>query len=88
LSSIAIAEESRSKSQRLLGSLTSRELEVMMVLMNGISNKVAAYNLSLSVRTIEMHRANALAKLDCRSIAEVIGIAGNAGVTLDARTTR
>jgi len=61
-------------------------LEVKMVLMNGISNKVAAYNLSLSVRTIEMHRANALAKLGSRSIAEAIHIANDAGVALVARS--
>lgn len=79
-SSIAIAEESRSKSKRLFAALTSRELEVMKELMNGASNKMVAYNLSLSVRTIEMHRANALAKLECKSVAEVIPIANDAGI--------
>lgn len=82
LSNIAMAEESRSKSKRLFGALTSRELEVMQELMKGTPNKMAAYNLSLSVRTIEMHRANALAKLECRSIAEVIRIARDAGIVV------
>lgn len=80
LASIATAGESRSKSQILFGSLTSRELEVMMILMNGKSNKMAAYDLSLSVRTIEMHRANALAKLESRSIAKAVLIARDAGI--------
>lgn len=84
LPTIAIAEQKRSKSQRLFGSLSPRELEVMMVLMNGMSNKMVAYNLSLSVRTIEMHRANALAKLESRSIAEAIHVAKEAGITLGA----
>lgn len=85
LASIAITEQRRSKSQRLFGSLSPRELEVMMVLMNGMSNKIAAHKLSLSVRTIEMHRANALAKLESRSIAEAIHVANDAGIGLNAR---
>lgn len=80
LASIATAEEGRSKSQILFGSLTSRELEVMMILMNGKSNKMAACNLSLSVRTIEVHRANALEKLESRSIAKAVLIARDAGL--------
>ena len=84
LSSIETAEESRSKSRRLFGSLSPRELEVMRALMSGMSNKIAAYSYSLSVRTIEMHRANALAKLECKSIAEAIHIANDAGVALGA----
>ena len=58
----------------------------MSALMNGMSNKIAAHSFSLSVRTIEMHRANALAKLECKSIAEAIHIANDAGVALAART--
>lgn len=85
LFSIEIAEQSRSKSQRLFGSLSHRELNVIMLLMKGISNKMVAHNLSLSVRTIEMHRANALAKLESRSIAEAIRIAYDAGITLGGR---
>lgn len=80
LSSIANAEQSRSKSQRLLGQLSPRELEVIMLLMKGMPNKMAAHNLSLSARTIEMHRANALTKLECRNIAEVIRIVSDAGI--------
>lgn len=85
LSSVAIAEQSRLKSQQLFGSLSPRELEVVMLLINGMPNKMAAHNLSLSVRTIEMHRANALTKLKSRSIAEAIRIANDAGITADAR---
>lgn len=80
ISSIAIAEERKSKSKHLFAALTSRELEVMKELISGASNKVVAYNMSLSVRTIEMHRANALAKLECKNVAEVIRIANDAGI--------
>ena len=81
LSSIAIVEQSKTESRRLFSALSPRELEVMTALMNGMSNKIAAYNLSLSVRTIEMRRANGLAKLGVKSIAEAIHIANVAGLT-------
>lgn len=55
--------------------LSPRETEVINVLMRGIPNKTAAHILDLSVRTVEMHRANALAKLQVKSIAEVIRLA-------------
>lgn len=55
--------------------LSPRENEVINVLMRGIPNKTAAHMLDLSVRTVEMHRANALAKLQIKSIAEVIKLA-------------
>lgn len=58
--------------------LSPREHEVINVLMRGIPNKAAAHLLELSVRTVEMHRANALAKLQVKSIAEVIRLASAA----------
>ena len=60
--------------------LSTREFEVTRLLMRGVPNKSAAHELSLSVRTVEMHRANALAKLQVKSIAEVIRLANDAGI--------
>ena len=54
--------------------LSPRERAVLTILMEGLPNKVAAHRLSLSVRTVEMHRANALQKLQVRSLAEAIQI--------------
>ena len=39
-------------------------------LIKGAPNKVAAHRFGLSTRTIEMHRARAMAKLGLRSLAE------------------
>ena len=86
LSNLKLAEATRSSSLCLFQSLSPREHEVMMLLMDGLSNKIAAHRLSLSVRTIEMHRANALTKLKTRSIAEVVRLARDAGVALTANT--
>lgn len=74
--------EVQSSSHNLFDLLSPREIEVLMVLMDGLPNKAAAHRLSLSVRTIEMHRAHALQKLRMRSIAEVIRLVSVAGITL------
>lgn len=68
----------RNTARSLFDLLSPREIEVVSVLMQGIPNKSAAHLLSLSVRTIEMHRANALAKLEVKSIAEVVRLANDA----------
>lgn len=79
------AAEIRDRTRRLFDSLSPREVEVMMACMEGLSNKLAAHRLSLSVRTIEMHRANALLKLKVKSMAEVVLLARNAGIALTKR---
>lgn len=81
---LAAAQEAvaiRNTARSLFELLSPRESEVVNVLIQGISNKTAAHHLSLSVRTIEMHRANALAKLEVKSIAEVVRLANDAELT-------
>ena len=72
LSTITEAATVQNAACSRLESLSLREAEVLKVLVKGVSNKVAAHVLSLSVRTVEMHRANALKKLQVKSLAEVI----------------
>lgn len=76
------ASKIQSDSRSLFSLLSARELQVIKFLMDGLPNKIAAHRLSLSVRTVEMHRANALQKLKVRSIAEVAHLARAAGVTM------
>ena len=78
LSSISGANSIRSNARRRFALLTPRETDVVKILMQGAPNKVAAHQLSLSVRTIEMHRGNALAKLNVKSLAEVVRLASEA----------
>lgn len=54
--------------------LTPREREVLDQLCTGRSNKQAAYILSLSPRTVEMHRANALRRLKVRTLVEAAAL--------------
>ena len=78
LSTITEAATVQSAACRRLESLSLREAEVLKVLIKGVPNKVAAHVLSLSVRTVEMHRANALLKLQVKSLAEVIHLVNHA----------
>lgn len=64
----------------LIGSLTPREREVLAKLSSGYPNKLIAYELNLSVRTVEMHRANIMKKLGVRSQAQLVKLALEAGV--------
>ena len=52
--------------------LSEREREVLAHIVRGLSNKEIARVLSLSPRTVESHRANIFAKLECASLAQLI----------------
>ncbi|GGB65686.1 response regulator transcription factor [Blastomonas aquatica] len=62
----------RDEARRLIEHLSKREREIIAILMEGVLNKEVAHRLGLSIRTVEMHRGNALAKLGLRSVAEVV----------------
>lgn len=64
----------------LVESLTSRERQVLEHLVAGHPNKVIAYELDISPRTVEVHRAHLMEKLKVRSLPEVVRIALAAGV--------
>ena len=53
-------------------SLTPRELEVLDQLVLGKPNKVIAYDLGASPRTIEVHRARVMEKMGARSLPELV----------------
>jgi two-component system response regulator FixJ len=67
--------------------LTRREREVLGGLAAGLPNKTIAYNLSISPRTVEIHRANVMNKLDVRSFSEALRLAFAADEDEAARTT-
>lgn len=74
------AERNIMDARNRLMRLTPREFEVLDALCSGQANKQIAYALSISPRTIEMHRSNALKKLEIKSIADLIAIKNAAGV--------
>jgi len=59
--------------------LTPRERDVLDGLVEGLPNKTIAYDLGISPRTVEIHRANVMAKLEVKSLSEALRIAFAAG---------
>lgn len=55
-----------------LASLTPREQEVLDLLTSGNPNKAMAQNLGLSQRTVEIHRAHVMEKMDAKSVAQLV----------------
>ena len=53
-------------------SLTPRESEVMECVVKGQANKVIAMDLEVSQRTVEIHRARVMEKMQARSLAELV----------------
>lgn len=72
--SLTQAAESR------LAMLTGRERQVLEHLVAGRSNKVIAYELDISPRTVEIHRAHLMEKMQAKSLSELVRIALTGGV--------
>ena len=68
------AERARDADVRLQA-LSPREREVLDGLAQGLPNKTIAYDLGISPRTVEIHRANLMTKLEVKSLSEALRIA-------------
>ena len=55
--------------------LTSREREVLLLIAQGNTNHAVAKSLSISVKTVEKHRASLIAKLNVSAVAELTQLA-------------
>lgn len=71
-----------SEAKVLVAVLTPREKEVLDGLAQGLPNKTIAFDLGISPRTVEVHRANLMSKLDVRSLSDALRIAFAAGMGL------
>ncbi|WP_377805625.1 response regulator [Azospirillum sp. A29] len=63
-----------------LSALTPREIDVLRWLVAGKSNKVIAFELSISPRTVEIHRARVMEKMQADSLPTLVRMAIAAGV--------
>jgi two-component system response regulator NreC len=61
--------------------LTSREVEVLRLIVQGYTNNQIADLLSISTRTVEYHRANLMGKLNLHSRVELVRYAADHGIT-------
>lgn len=68
------------------GGLTRRERQVLEHLIAGQPNKVIAYELDISPRTVEVHRANLMEKMQARNLSELVRMALEAGVSPTGET--
>lgn len=68
------------EAQVRLHGLTPRERDVLEGLVRGYPNKTIAYDLDISPRTVEIHRANLMNKLEVSSLSEALRIAFAAGL--------
>jgi len=75
------ADQARLAIQERLKILSPREREVLDGMVAGHPNKVIAYRLSLSPRTVEIHRARVMDKMQARSLSELVRLALAAGLT-------
>jgi two-component system response regulator NreC len=66
--------------QKVIEALTPREIEVLRLLTQGYTNREIANLLTLSVRTIESHRANIMGKLNLHSRVELVRYATKHGL--------
>jgi two-component system response regulator FixJ len=73
------SEQQREAKDRV-AALTTREHEVLRGLIAGMPNKMLARRLDISLRTVEMHRANMMERLSVNSLAEALTLAVQAGV--------
>jgi len=76
-----LMREAQDASQQI-SRLTPRELEVLEQLVAGRSNKLVARELSISPRTVEIHRARIMDKLKARGLSDLVRTAIAASIRM------
>ncbi|MGO8916086.1 MAG: response regulator FixJ [Stellaceae bacterium] len=71
------------ETRRRLASLTPRERQVLQGMVAGQPNKLIAFDLGISPRTVEIHRARGMEKMQARSLSALVRLALAAGESPD-----
>jgi DNA-binding CsgD family transcriptional regulator len=72
-------EDERARAIERLAVLSAREREVLAGLVAGHANKVIAYDLNISPRTVEVYRANVMSKTGAASLSDLVRLSLTAG---------
>ena len=72
-------DASRREREARFGTLTARERDVLAGVIAGKPNKITAYDLGISTRTVEAHRAGVMAKTAASNLSELIRMALSLG---------
>lgn len=73
-------ESDRAELHGRIAALSARERQVLEGLVAGQANKIIAFNLEISPRTVEIYRANVMTKMLAKSLSELVRMALIAGV--------
>ena len=76
----ARGETERAETLERFAALTAREREVLDGLIAGKPNKIIAFDLGISPRTVEIYRANVMTKMNAGSLSELVRMALQAGL--------
>jgi two-component system response regulator FixJ len=71
----ALQQADRKRIEERLAQLSGRERQVLDGLVAGQANKVIAYELGISPRTVEIYRANVMTKMQANSLSELVRMA-------------
>ncbi len=83
---LAMSGQSRSQAsfvqsaERHIAQLTARERQVLGQLVAGRPNKIIAYELGISPRTVEIHRAHLMEKMQAKSLSDLVRMALAVGI--------
>ena len=78
-----LASEARlAEVQRRVGLLTPREVEVFAHVVTGMMNKQVGAALGIGEKTVKVHRARVMEKMQAGSVAELVRLADEVGVTV------
>ena len=64
-----------------IAALSTRERQVLELLVAGQPNKIIAFELDISPRTVEIHRAHVMEKMEARSLSDLVRAAIAAGIS-------
>ena len=79
------SETEKDEIRRRVNLLTGRERDVLAGLVTGHPNKIIAFNLSISPRTVEIYRANIMTKMQAGSLSELVRMIITSGVDIEPK---